>query len=231
MKNVKRILLTVVAAILLVVMSVAGTLAYLTSTSENVVNTFTVGNVAIKLDEAKVTGDGTKLESDENNRVLANSYKLQPGLTYLKDPTVTVAADSEDCYVRILVTITDYKALKAAFPAERYADWWQGDMFLLQNLVEGWDGNVWECVDFNDGTYEFRYTKIVDTATETDNNAVIGDIQLPDLFTAIKMPGDMTNTEVGYLANLKINLIAHAIQSEGFADDDAAWTAWTTATK
>ena len=41
-KNMKKILLTVVAAMLLVVMSVAGTLAYLTATSREVKNTFTV---------------------------------------------------------------------------------------------------------------------------------------------------------------------------------------------
>ena len=50
MKNMKKIVMGLVCALALVTASVMGTMAYLTSTDE-VVNTFTVGNVQIKLDE------------------------------------------------------------------------------------------------------------------------------------------------------------------------------------
>lgn len=49
----KKTLTVIIALVLVVVMSVAGTVAYLTS-SDTVTNTFTVGNVEITLDEAKV---------------------------------------------------------------------------------------------------------------------------------------------------------------------------------
>ncbi len=99
MKKANKALLLVLCAILLVAGSVMGTLAYLTSTAK-VENTFTVGNVTITLDEAKVTEYGVK---DGETRVATNEYKLIPGHTYVKDPTVHVAADSEDCYIFVKV--------------------------------------------------------------------------------------------------------------------------------
>ncbi len=65
MKKFKA-LLVVACALLLVAASVFGTMAYLTST-DTVTNTFTVGSVAIKLDEADVKLDGT-YETDHDSR-------------------------------------------------------------------------------------------------------------------------------------------------------------------
>lgn len=87
-------------AILLVAVSIAGTMAYMTSTTETVKNTFTAGNVKITLDEAKVTEYGVK---DGDSRVTENKYKLLPGHEYSKDPTVHVDADSEDCWLFVKV--------------------------------------------------------------------------------------------------------------------------------
>ena len=61
MKTKSKALLMTLCAVLLVAASVLGTMAYLTSTDE-VENTFTVGNVKIALDEAKVNADGTVKE-------------------------------------------------------------------------------------------------------------------------------------------------------------------------
>ena len=58
MKTKSKALLLTLCAVLLVAASVMGTMAYLTST-DKVENTFTVGNVTITLDEAKVNTDGT----------------------------------------------------------------------------------------------------------------------------------------------------------------------------
>ena len=63
MKKKTKALMLVLCAVLLVTASVLGTMAYLTST-EKVVNTFTVGKVAITLDEAKVNADGTAVTCD-----------------------------------------------------------------------------------------------------------------------------------------------------------------------
>lgn len=90
-----------VCAVLLVVATVCVTMAFLTST-DSVTNTFTVGNVTITLDEADVKTDGT-YESNATVRVKANEYKLIPGHTYIKDPTVHVAQGSEDCWLFVEV--------------------------------------------------------------------------------------------------------------------------------
>ena len=57
MKKTSKALLLTICAVLLVAASVMGTMAYLTSADE-VKNTFTVGKVAIKQDEAKVDANG-----------------------------------------------------------------------------------------------------------------------------------------------------------------------------
>ena len=70
------------AVTLLVGSAIGGTLAWLTSKSDSLVNTFTIGNVAITL--AETTG---------------NDYKVTPGVPVAKDPKVTVTAGSEACWV------------------------------------------------------------------------------------------------------------------------------------
>jgi len=95
-KKILTALALVVCAVLLVVGSVAGTLAFLQD-SKTVTNTFTVGNVAITLDEAEVDLYGVAVSPAA--RVTENEYKLIPGHTYVKDPTIHVTAGSEDCYI------------------------------------------------------------------------------------------------------------------------------------
>ena len=97
MKKAKRVLLLALCAVLLVGATIAGTVAYLTSQTEVVKNTFTAGNVTITLDEAKVTEYG--VEVADAARVTENEYKLIPGHTYTKDPTIHVDSKSEDCWV------------------------------------------------------------------------------------------------------------------------------------
>ena len=99
MKNKKTALLLVLGAILLVAATMFGTVAYLTST-DKVTNTFTVGNVAITLDETDVDVYGVK---DSEDRVKENVYKLIPGCKYTKDPTVHVAANSEAAWLFVKV--------------------------------------------------------------------------------------------------------------------------------
>lgn len=97
----KKTLMIMLALVLVIAMSVTGTLAYLTSTSETVTNTFTVGKLAIALDEAKVDVYG--VEVDGADRVTGNEYKLIPGHNYAKDPTVWVEKDSEASYIYVKV--------------------------------------------------------------------------------------------------------------------------------
>lgn len=96
----KKSIALVMMAVLLVAASVMGTLAYLTST-DAVENTFTVGKVAITLDEAKVTEYGKAVTPA--SRVKENTYKLIPGHEYTKDPTVHFAAGSEASWLFVKV--------------------------------------------------------------------------------------------------------------------------------
>ena len=109
MKKKTKALMLVLCAVLLVTASVLGTMAYLTST-EKVVNTFTVGKVAITLDEAKVKEDVTPAAGAA--LVKENAYHLLPGHTYTKDPTVHVQANSEDSFIFVKVEngIASYEA-------------------------------------------------------------------------------------------------------------------------
>lgn len=99
MKTRNKALLLTLCAVLLVAASVLGTMAYLTS-QDTVTNTFTVGNVKITLDETDVDINGVK---DGETRVQANSYKLMPGHSYIKDPTIHVDTNSEDCWLFVKV--------------------------------------------------------------------------------------------------------------------------------
>lgn len=212
MKTKTKALGLVMAAVLLVTATIFGTMAYLTDTDE-VVNTFTVGSVAIKLDEAPVGTDGKAIAGD---RVKANSYKLLPGHEYDKDPTVTVKQGSESSYVRMLVTISNASELKEVFGAN----------FLPENYVEGWDSATWiasgitENTTDNTITYEFRYKETVAAPT--------ADVVLDDLFESFTVPGTVDNDQLAKLSNMTITVVAHAIQADGFADANAAWTAFAT---
>ena len=119
MKTAKKAIILAICAVLLVVSTVFATVAFLTD-NDTVTNTFTFGKVGITLDEAKVNSDGSVTENAE--RVKANEYHLIPGHTYTKDPTVTVDADSEDCWLFVkidneLAAILDTVALDAQIAA------------------------------------------------------------------------------------------------------------------
>ena len=214
MKKAKKVLLLALCAVLLVGATIAGTVAYLTSTTTEVKNTFTAGNVKITLDEADVVEEGKVIAGAD--RVIKNEYKLMPGHTYVKDPTVHVQPDSEESYIRIKVTINKIAELKAIFGAD----------FLPQYFVEGWNNSIWNTTgvitENADGTntYEFWYHKTVSTEDKTTV------LDLEPLFTDIVIPGDVTNTQINTLEGLKIDIIAHAIQKDTFATAADAWKAW-----
>jgi len=215
MKQRLKIVLICVCAILLVAASVLGTLAYLTD-FESATNTMTVGKVYISLDEADVDEQG-KVESNE--RVTENKYHLIPGQTYVKDPTVTVEAKSEECYVRMLVEVKSIDELKAAMPKEDadFADYYVDDTFLLQYLCNGWDAQTWLFEDYDNGVYEFRYNGTV-AKSESDT-------KLAPLFTEITVPGAIENEQIAHLQGVEIVVTAQAVQAAGFDTADAAWSA------
>lgn len=202
-KKLRKLLTLVSCAVLLVCVTVVGTVAYLTSTTNTVTNTFTVGKVAITLDEAKVNEYGVPEEGAA--RVKENSYKLMPGHTYTKDPTVHVAADSEESYVYMSVKVDSLADLKSVFPNDI-----NEGTFLLQNFVD-WN-TAWEyvkAVESDDTcTYLFKYNTTVSTVDAAAQD-------MPALFTEVTIPETVTNANIEALAGLQINVKAFAIQADG----------------
>lgn len=94
-KTKKRAIAIVLAAVLLIGAVVGGTIAWLFDTSDTVTNTFTVGDINITLTET----EGTKVGDSETNR----DFAFLPGDTLAKDPKITVAANSEACYVYVKI--------------------------------------------------------------------------------------------------------------------------------
>lgn len=235
MKTKSKALLLTLCAVLLVAASVLGTMAYLTST-DTVTNTFTVGKVEIKLDETDVT-------NQTGPRVQANSYKLMPGTTYTKDPTVTVKAGSEESYVRMKVTFNNATEIIALCTDPEFA----GDgptgvenafpLIRMVKFVEAnaakWDGiipdNMVEMEDMLAMPKYFAYDKTADTLTyifyyRETVTAPTADVVLPVLFDSITVPEWVTGEQLKALNDFRITVVAEAIQAGSFADADDAWS-------
>ena len=241
MKTKSKALLLTLCAVLLIAASVLGTMAYLTSTAK-VENTFTVGKVEIKLDETDVT-------NPTGPRVKANSYKLMPGTTYTKDPTVTVLKGSEDSYVRMKVTFNNAAALMEMLPnADNLEDFTADEIALIKKVPpilfltnytaidSVWlpeyamlgmektlaDPNYFVYDAANDTvTYIFYYPAMVKA-----KDVAAADLALEPIFTEISLPEHVTGEQLNALNNFKITVVAEAIQAGSFANAGAAWAAF-----
>lgn len=196
MKKTSKALLLSLCAVLLVTASVLGTMAYLTS-QDQVVNTFTVGNVAITLDEKDVDNS----TPGENDRDKANAYKLMPGHNYEKDPIVHVDANSEDCYlfVKVVNEIANIEAEKT----------------VAQQMTE----KGWVAVDAANGIYVYT--------TDKTNPAVVTKGSNITVFENFTIAGNVDNITLATYAEKTITVNAYAIQADGFAGKTASeiWTA------
>lgn len=140
----KKALFIMLSAALIVCATVAGTLAWLTDTTAPVVNTFTVGDINIELKET--TGE---------------TYKMVPGIELVKDPTVTVKAGSEACWLFVKV--------------EKSGNF---DSFMTFEMADGWialsghAGVYYRNVDATNADTGFDVLKdnkvmVLDTVTKT----------------------------------------------------------------
>ena len=200
MKTKTKVVLLALCMAALIVVSVLGTMAYLTSTDQ-VVNTFTVGNVAITLDEADVDSDTNTADNvgtGDAIRDKANKYHLLPGHTYTKDPTIHVDADSEDCYLFI----------KVENGIAAYED-------ATNNIASQISNNGWIALTDVANVYYCTYTK-----GQTDKNI--------EIFSSFKI-ADNANDVTGWTSisesTTKINVTAYAVQKDGFDTAEAAWGA------
>lgn len=220
MKTRTKALLIVLCAALLVAVTALTTIAWLTSTPGAVTNTFTFTNsdkVTITLDEAKVDAYGNleyvKVEGGEEKlagRVISNTYKLLPGHSYVKDPTIHVATDSIECYLFVTVdnaiaaieddtTIADQMAAKNWVKVDGYTN-----VYALATTVTQADGT---------------------TKTQLTKQSAGDDVVVFESFT---IKGTETATSLAAYNNQTVTVKAYAVQAEGFENMDPK-TAWTTA--
>ena len=210
MKKAKKALALVLCAVLLVAGSVMGTLAYLTSTDE-VVNTFTVGKVQIKLDEAEVNSAGIA-DSAASSRVQENEYHLLPGHRYTKDPTIHVVAGSEDCYLFVKVE-NGISSLEAATNANSNT----------KTIADQMSEKGWQAVNGVSNVYCYapNNTKAAVSAGT--------DVHVFDYFI---IDGAKTGDQIASIAgkvenNAEIKVTAYAIQKDGFENKspEEIWSA------
>lgn len=201
MKKTQKALLLVLCAVLLVATTVFTTIAFLTD-SDVVKNTFTIGKVDIKLDEAKVNPDGTPVNGAA--RVNENMYKLMPGHTYTKDPTIHVVSGSEACYLFVKVE-NGISAIEDST-----------NNIAKQMEAHGWialDGysNIWVYVGTEEGA---TAPKSVSAGTDVV------------VFEQFKI-GDSIADCSGYVSQT-ITITGYAVQTDGF-DGEAAAAIWQAA--
>ncbi len=206
---------------MLISATVLTTVSFLTA-KDSVTNTFTAGKVSLKLDEAAVDEYGVKIDGAE--RVTENQYRLIPGMTYAKDPTVTVLTGSEASYIRIMMTVHNFSEYDRAIVSKLGTGNYLG-------MFEGLDENVWSYLGHttsnadNTATFEFRYVGTPDGHGYGEEGNV-----LEPLFESFTLPDTLTGEELealyGTEGDFKITLEAHAIQAAGFDTEKAAWKAF-----
>lgn len=207
MKTKHKALLLSLCAVLLVTVSVLGTIAYLTSQSA-VTNTFSVGSVTITLDEKDVDNDANQDDNVTINGVVrdkANSYKLLPGHLYDKDPIIHVDSTSEDCY--LFVKVVD--EIAAIEDTKTVADQMKEKGWIVVSGVD----NVYVYV----GTEENASKPL---SVSAGSNITV--------FETFKIKGSVDNAELANYKDKTITVTAYAVQKDGFEQSDAE-TIWNTA--
>ena len=197
MKTKSKALLLTLCAVLLVAASVMGTMAYLTSTDE-VQNTFTVGQVQITLDE-KDTDNSTP----DADRDKANAYHLLPGNEYEKDPTVHVNAVSEDSWIFVKVE-NGIAAFEAATSTEENG---------YKSISDQITANGWTALNGVANVYYKPYTK-----SDTGSDLIV--------FSNFKIADTANDVQGWATLNATVNITAYAVQKDGFATAEAAWAAF-----
>ena len=177
----KKTLITILATVLVCCCAVGGTLAWLMDTSDTLTNVFTVGNIDISLAETK------------------SDFKMVPGNTVEKDPTITVESGSEECYVFVKVEVKNNTFTDASeYLTVEMADGWtvlSGDLYYYNTTVNALDAAQTIHVLKND------QVKVNDSVTK-------------DMMDAIGNDNKPT-----------IVVTAYAVQVEAGADATAAWNA------
>ena len=160
-----------IAAIVLVIGCTAGgTVAWLVSKPDPIVNVFTVGNINATLTEA------AKTEKKE--------FKIVPGVDITKDPVATVKANSEECYLFVQLTEANWPTFTEADKTTRKVEY---------KIADDWtkleDGVYYRVVTKRDTDQPFHVLqgdKVTVSSTLTKENAdAIQKAEAPKLTVAV----------------------------------------------
>ena len=172
-----KVFLSLLALVLVVGCAVGGTIAWLTATTDPVVNTFTYGKINIELTETK----------PENKQAT-----IIPGVNISKDPKVTVKADSEACW--LFVKVAEEGTFVANKVTYSIADGWtQGDGTDIPANV------YYRFVSASDDNQDFYVLKdnqvhVSETLTKAEVNSVTAENQPKLTFTAYAVQKDGIDT-------------------------------------
>ena len=180
-----RAFIALLALVLVIGCVAGGTVAWLVATSDTVTNTFTYGKINIDLTETTGT-----------------SYKIIPGTNIAKDPKVTVAADSEACWLFVKVEETGtFVADKVTYAIAN--GWTQGDGTKIPSNV------YYREVSAEDAKTGVNYYVLAGNATYPN-----GVITVSETLTKENIP----------TANPTLKITAYAVQQENIADAATAWS-------
>lgn len=210
----KKLTLVVTCIVLVAAMVIGGTLAYFTD-SKTATNTFTMGNVNIKLDE-------TNIKNPEGDRVTSNEYDVYPGQTVTKDPIVHNTGKN-GAYIRATVNVYNWMNLVAAYYPD-FKETFPNDGYKAAlNLLVGELGEGWSVVDvvagdtFTIGQFDAKFVLKYDgvLAANADTTA---------MFQTVTIPTGIDNANASSFQSVKV--VAQAIQADGFDTWEAAFAAY-----
>ena len=218
----KRFVAILLCVTLVALAAIGATFAYLTDT-KTVNNTFTMGNVKITLDESKVDESGKVVEGD---RVTSNTYNVYPGAVVTKDPIVHNTGKN-GAYVRAVVTIEDGMNWLGLYNENV---WTAPQEAAFNAMINNTLGDGWELVDIaydmsgpNHPTSDFvatlKYTKVLEAGKDT--TAMFSQIAFPT-----KLTGNDVTTRIDQNGEFGINVVAQAIQADGFENWVDAFAAY-----
>ena len=200
----KKLLITIACLSVILCTLVTGTIAWLTAETTTITNTFTPSNISISLTET--TG---------------GEYKMVPGTTIKKDPVVTVAANSEACWLFVKV--------------EEKLGAWVGNSaefsnYLTYSVITGSDGWT-QLMDNNNNPVSGIYYREVGAFTTAQEFHVLVDDKITVSPSVTKGMMDMLYNQDGSVKEAvlpTLTFTAYACQREGFDSAAAAWTEITT---
>ena len=222
-KRKLRVLTLILASVLIVGGVVSGTVAWLIADTEPVVNTFSYGDIDLKLDETETDEKGNPVDKNNDGdpkTTEGNEYEMIPGKEYLKDPTVTVLAGNEACWLFVKLDEIDGSITNADGSVTSTGAF--GD-YLTYTIGDGWtqlyqDGAFGKDDQKVEGVY-YRFVGEDTDDTEAaysvlmDNKISVKGEVTKDMLNILDNNGQVDKTNVTYPS---LSITAYAVQYSGF---------------